>query len=100
MKIICADRVSVGLSSDANFKWHMPICVEGCRAEQKYMSFFGTVTERIFRKKIQSTETYKNGTTLRSGFFPEKHAGSRSRVLDFFSQDSRIRVKRTIILDL
>ena len=24
-KIICADRVPVGLSYDANFKWHMPI---------------------------------------------------------------------------
>ena len=25
IKIICADRVSVGLSYDVNFKWHMPI---------------------------------------------------------------------------
>ena len=25
MKIICADRVSVGLSHDTNFKWHMPV---------------------------------------------------------------------------
>ena len=52
MKIICADRVSVRLSNGAYFKWHMPICVERCRAEQKYMPFFGTVTERSFRKKI------------------------------------------------
>ena len=51
MKIICADRVSVGLSYDANLKWHMPICVERYRVEQKYMPFFGTVTERAFRKK-------------------------------------------------
>ena len=92
MKIICADRVSVGLSYDANFKmpWQMSICVdrvpvrlsydfnfkwhmlirgEICRAEQKYMLFFGTVTERDFRKKIQSTETYTNDATLRSGIF-------------------------------
>ena len=26
LKIIYADRVSVELSFDANFKWHMPIC--------------------------------------------------------------------------
>ena len=25
MKITCADTVSVGLSYDTNFKWHMPI---------------------------------------------------------------------------
>ena len=51
MKLICADRVSVGLSYDANFKWHMPICVERSRAEQKYMPFFGTITERVSRGK-------------------------------------------------
>ena len=52
IKIICADRVPVELSYDANFKWQMPICLERCGAEQKYMPFFGTVTERAFRKKI------------------------------------------------
>ena len=52
IKIVSADRVSVGLSYDANLKWHMPICLERCRAEQTYMPFFGTVTERAFRKKI------------------------------------------------
>ena len=92
MKIICADRVSVGLSYDANFKWHMPICVERCRVEQKYMPFFGTVTERAFRKKFQNTGTYTNDTTIRSGFVSAKRVRWRSRVLDFF-QDSRIRVK-------
>ena len=35
----------------------------------------GTVTERVFREKIQSTETYINDTTLRSGFFPENALG-------------------------
>ena len=69
MKIKCADRVSVGLSYDANFKWHTPICVERCRAQQKYMPFFGTVTERDFRKKFQSTETYTNDAMLRLEFF-------------------------------
>ena len=48
--------MSVWLSYDANFKWHMPICVERYRAEQKYMPFFGTVTERAFRKKFQAQE--------------------------------------------
>ena len=48
-------------SYDAYFKWHMPIWGEICRAEQKYIPFFGkksktrdfrggTVTERVFRK--------------------------------------------------
>ena len=58
MKIICADRVSVRLYYDANFKCHMPLWGEICRAEQKYMPFFGTITERDFRKKIQSMGTY------------------------------------------
>ena len=33
MKIICADKVSVELSYDANIKWHMPMSKEICRAE-------------------------------------------------------------------
>ena len=57
------------------------------------MPFFGTVTERNFRGKIQSIETCTNEATLRFGFFPGKRARSRSRVFDFF-RDSRIRVKR------
>ena len=73
MKIICAVIVSVGLFYDANFKWHMPIRVEICRAEQRYMPFFGTVTERHFWEN-QSTETYTNDATLRSAFFNAKHA--------------------------
>ena len=63
--------VSVALSYGANFKWHMPVWEEICGAEQKYMPLFGTVTERDFRKKIQSMGTYTNGTTLCSGFFPQ-----------------------------
>ena len=51
-KIICADTVSVGLSYDANFEWHM-LWVDICRDEQNYMPFFGTITERVFRKKIR-----------------------------------------------
>ena len=61
-------------------------------AEQKYMPFFGTVTERDFRKKIQSTETYTNGTTLRFGFFPQNALGD-GPAFWIFIQDSRIRVK-------
>ena len=93
MKLICADRVSVGLSYDTNFKWHMPICVERCRAEQKYLPFFGTVTERTFRKKFQITGTYTNDEMLRSGFFPRE---TRSVTVPFF-QDSRIRVNRYML---
>ena len=84
MKITYADRVSVGLPYDANFKWHMPICVEGYRAEQKCMPFFGTVTERALRKKSKARKHIKINAMLRSGFFSGKHARSWSRVLDFF----------------
>ena len=38
----------------------MPIWGEICCAEQKYMPFFGTITERDFRKKIHSIEIYTN----------------------------------------
>ena len=42
MKIICADRVSVGLSYDANVKWHMPIWGKICHAEQKIYSIWSS----------------------------------------------------------
>ena len=54
MKILCGNRVSVRLYCDVNFKWHMPICAEICRAEQKICAIFGT--ERVFRKKIPKQE--------------------------------------------
>ena len=38
---MCVYTVSVRLSYDVNFNWHIPICVELCRAEQKYMPFLG-----------------------------------------------------------
>ena len=38
--------------------YDMPICAEICRAEQKYMPFFGAVTERAFRKKFQNMGTH------------------------------------------
>ena len=65
----------------------MPIWEEICPAEQKYMPFFGTVAERVLRKKIQSTETYENlvNAALRI-FFPQNTLGlgiGWSRVLDF-----------------
>ena len=47
-----------------------------------------------FPKKIQSTETYTNGTTLCSGFFPHNVLGDGPAFWTFF-QDSRIRVKPT-----
>ena len=64
-----------------------------CRAEQKYMPFFGTVNERAFRKKIPNHRNiYKWCNAALWIFFSMKRARWRSRVLDFF-QDSRIRVK-------
>ena len=76
MKIICVDRVSVGLSYDANFKRHMPICVERYRDEQKYMPFFGTVTERAFRKKNPKHKNiYKSSQCCALDFFPQNTLG-------------------------
>ena len=46
---------------------------ENRRAEQKYMSSFGAVTERDFRK-IQSIETNTNDSTLRPRVFFRKRA--------------------------
>ena len=59
------DRVLVGLSYDIHFKWLMAIGVKICLAEQKYMSFFGPSPSAI---------SFTNDETLRSGFFPAKHA--------------------------
>ena len=54
----------------------MPTSEEICRAEQKYMPFFGTerVTERAFRKNSITWEHIQNDATLRSGFFSAKRA--------------------------
>ena len=84
MKIICADRVPVELSYDANFKWHMPILLERCRAEQNICHFSGPSPSALCGKKFQTTGTYTNDATLHSGFFPAKRARWRFRVLDFF----------------
>ena len=46
----------------------MPICVEICGAEQKYMPFFGTITERDFRKKSKAQKHIPNDTMLLFGF--------------------------------
>ena len=71
----CADRVSVSLYFDVNFKWHMPICAKICRAERKYMPFFGTVTERAFRKKkSKAQEHMKMMQRPALDFFPAKRA--------------------------
>ena len=86
IKIVRTEKVSVGLSYDANLKWNMPICVERCRAKQKYLPFFGTVTECAFRKKIQSIGTYTKDATLRFGFFfREKRSVMFPRFGFFFS---------------
>ena len=91
IKIICTDRVSVDLYYGVNFKWHMPIREEICRAEQKYMPFLGTVAERVFWKKIQSTETYTNLLNAALWIFFRK---TRSVMVPrwIFFQDSQIRV--------
>ena len=49
----------------------------------KIYAIFGTVTARAFRKKSKARKHIQIDTMLRSGFFSEKHARWRSRVLDF-----------------
>ena len=98
-KIICADRVTVGLSYDAYFKWHIPIWGEICRAEQKYMPVLGPSSRAIPEKKSKAHKhiiIYKwckvGNFKLCSGFFPE-NALSDGPAFWIFFQDSRIRVK-------
>ena len=68
----------------------MPICAEICRAEQKYMPFSGTVPERVFWEKIQSTRTYTNDATLRSGFSALDFPGFTGKGLRIFGQFYRV----------
>ena len=53
---------------NAYFKWFMPLSEEICRAKKIY-AMFVTVTERLFQKKIKSTEAHANDAMLRSRFF-------------------------------
>ena len=49
----------------------MPLCEEICRAEQKYMPFFGTVTERDFRKKSKAQKHIQMTQRCALDFFRE-----------------------------
>ena len=70
MKIICADRVSVRLSYDANCKWHMPIYAKICRAEQKYMPFLGkNPKHRNIQMMQHCTPDYFSGKRARWWFW-------------------------------
>ena len=70
-------------SSLVTLKWHMPICAEICRAEQKYMPFFGTITERDFREKIPNHgNIHKMIQRCALDFFPQNALGDS--ILDFF----------------
>ena len=77
IKIICADRLPLGLSYDANFKWHMPIRGEICRVEQKSMPFFSEKKKSKAQKHIQMTQHCAQD-------FPAKHARWWSPVSIFF----------------
>ena len=54
--------------------------------------FFGTVTERDFRKKSKAQKHIQIGSMLRSGFFFRKTRSVMVLRFGFFFQDSRIRV--------
>ena len=77
IKIICADRLPLGLSYDANFKWHMPIRGEICRVEQKSMPFFSE------KKNPKHRNIYKwHNTALR--IFPQNTLGDGPPFRFFF----------------
>ena len=85
MKLICAVKVSVVVSYDANFKWHMPVFVERCRTEQKYMPFFETVTKRAFRKKkSKAQEHIQMMQRCALDFFPRNALGDGPAFWIFF----------------
>ena len=90
MKIICADRVSNELSYDTNFKWHMPIWGEICRAEKNICHFLGPSSSAISGKNPQ--HIYKLIQCYALDFFPQIMLGDGPTFWNFF-QDSRIRVK-------
>ena len=84
IKTISASRVSAGLSYDANFKWHMPIWEEICRAEQKYMPFFWDRHRACFPgKKPKHGNIYKLMPRYALDFFSGKHARSRSQKMAY-----------------
>ena len=61
------------------------------------MPFFGTITERVFRKKIQSTETYTKLFNAALWIFFRKTRSVMVPRFGFFFQDSRIRVNKLLI---
>ena len=63
------------------------------------MPFFGTVAERVFWKKIQTTETYTNLLNDALWIFFRKTRSVMVPRFGFFFQDSRIRVKPSKICD-
>ena len=73
-RVVCADRVSVGISFDANLKWNIPICVERYRAEQKYMPFLGPLPSALSGKKSEAQEHRQMMQRYVLDFFPAKRA--------------------------
>ena len=86
MKITCADRVSVRLYCDVNFKWHMPLCAEISCAEKNICHFLGPSPSALSGKKFQNMGTYTKWCNAALWIFSAKRARWRSRVLDFFSR--------------
>ena len=89
--------MSVELYYGANFKWHMPIWEEICRAEQKYMPFFGTVAERVFWKKNpKHRNIYKSSQCCALDFFSQITLGD-GPAFGFFSKIHRYGLKSIFV---
>ena len=60
MKIISVDRLSVKLSCDVHFQWHMPICADSAPRKyavlKKYTSFQGPSSSALSEKKSKAQE--------------------------------------------
>ena len=67
-----------------NFKWHMPLCAELCRAEQKYMPFFGPSPSVLSGKKFQNMETYTKSCNAALWIFPQNALGDGPAFRIFF----------------
>ena len=98
--------MSFGLYYDANYNRHMPIWGEICRAERKYMSFFGAVGPSVgpvsvsaICGKMFKTREHKQMTQRCAVDFLRETRWVKAPRFGCF-QDSRMRVKNKRILSL
>ena len=75
-------KMSVAPSYDANFKWHMPICVERCRVDYK-CHFWDYHRARFPKKKSKAQKHIQMAQRCALDFFREKRSVTVPR-FEFF----------------